>query len=374
MKHTALALLSAAVFAAGCSASNGGGAGSAPGVVAKGARVLGMDTNDPSPDFSFVQSYSAAQGIGVGAGTTHLNWNGDEGAGSGATSGAFTDTVGQLASVNAYYRAVGSKVSVTVAPIDTPGFELPIDLVGLPMDNANVIARFNAFIDWVLAGVSNASLVSLQIGNEIDAPAPASTSLYWSQYKTFLTAVVGHLHSVKPGLKIGVTVSLYGLIGQGSGGFTAQTGILNLLPVIDVLGVTYYPLFSNFQTKDPSVVPGDFAQVFSLVGTKPVYVQEIGYPTSSSDGSSNALQTAFVAQVFATWDLYALKIPFLALLRMNDLSLAGATSLAANYGLSGNPAFVAYLQSLGYRTFNAPTASKPAWAEVMNQTRVRGWW
>ncbi len=347
-----------------------------PSVVAKGARVIGMDTNDAAADFNFNQSYALAQSIGVGAGTFHLDWNTDEGAGSGSTSGTLTDVSSSLAIINAFYPATtpSSLVSLTIAPIDTPGAELPSDLSGDSMDNSNVIVRFTKFMDWALTQTPNVNFTSIQIGNEIDAPSAASSALYWSQYKTFLTSVVSHIHGTKPGVKVGVTVTLYGLLGQSGNGSVAQTGILSLLSVVDELGLTYYPLDGNFYVKSPSVAATDIAQVFTLVGSTPIYFQEVGYPTSSGCGGSEANQSLFIDQIFSAWDLHASQIPFLSFLRMNDYSSSNATSVASNYGLSGNTAFVAYLQTLGFRTYSSPSSTKPAWSELQNQTHLRGWW
>lgn len=364
------------IVLAGCGSSSGSGSSSA-GIVAKGSRILGMDTNDASADYTFNQSFASAQSIGVGAGTLHIVWSSYEGAGSGTTSGAFTDTGGAFAAANAYYPglATPAKLSLTIAPIDTGGAFLPSDLSGQPLSNANVITRFNAFMDWVLTQLPNVTFVSIQIGNEIDAPSAASAATYWTQYQTFLTSVVSHLHTVKSGTKIGVTVTLYGLIGQGGNGTTAKTGILNLLGVVDELGLTYYPLDSSFMAKNPaSVVASDFASVFSLVGSLPIYIQEAGYPTSSTCGGSQANQGAFVDQMFSVWDAHANQIPFVSFLRMNDLSSANATSVATSYGLGGNAAFVAYLQTLGFRTYPAASAFKSAWSELQSRTHERGWW
>jgi hypothetical protein len=346
------------------------------GIVAKGGRVLGMDTNDAAADFNFTQSFAAAQSIGVSAGTLHLVWNGDEGAGSGSTSGPFTDVGGALASANAYYSTLANpaSLSLTIAPIDTGGTFLPSDLGGQTMDNANVITRFNAFADWALGRLPNVQLVSIQIGNEIDAPGGASSATYWSQYKTFITAVASHLHSTRPGVKIGVTVTLYGLLGQSGNGMVARAGIISMLSSIDEIGLTYYPIDNTFTVKDPSVVAADFNSVFALVGTMPVYIQEAGYPSSSSCGGTQANQAAFIDALFAAWDAHASQIPFLSILRLNDYSHSSAVSVATSYGLGGNTAFVAYLETLGLRTYTAPSAFKSAWSNLQNRTRERSWW
>lgn len=355
------------------SGGTGGGVGS--GVVPKGTRILAMDTNYAAQDFSFLQSYAAAQSIGVSAGTTHIDWATDEAAGSGATSGTFTDSGSALADSNAFYSTTTpvSQLSLTVAPIDTAAFELPSDLAGLPMNNANVIARFNKFMDWVLAQLPAVSLTSIQIGNEIDTLPSANTAAFWTQYQSFLSAVVTHLHSVKPGVKIGVTVTLYGLTGSGSNGATALSGIVALAGIADEIGLTYYPMTSAFQMKNPSVVASDFAQVFLLLPNTPIYVQEAGYSTSSTCGGSVANQVSFVDQIFSVWDAHASQIPFISFLRMNDYSVADATSYATSKGLGSNNAFIAYLQTLGFRTYTAPSGFKSAWSELQSQAQFRGW-
>jgi hypothetical protein len=344
-------------------------------VVAKGTRVLGFDTNDAAADFTFLQSYAAAQAVGVQAGTLHIDWNQDEAAGSGATSGTFTDFNSALASANAFYPATtpASQLSLTIAPIDTGAFALPSDLSGLPMNNANVITRFNNFMDWVLARVPNSSLISIQIGNEIDTLTAAGTSAYWTQYQTFLSAVVAHIHSVKPGIKVGTTFTLYGVIGSGSNGTTAQTGIVNLAKVSDEVGVTYYPLDQTFMMKNPSVVPTETAAVFSTLPSTPIYFQEVGYATSATCGGSEANQSAFVDQIFTMWDTHAAQVPFLSFVRMNDYSLTSAQGVANSDGLGSYPAFVAYLQTLGFRSEPAPSSFKAGWTELQTQLQLRGW-
>ena len=117
----------------------------------------------------------------------------------------------------------------------------------------------------------------------------------------------------------------------------------------------------------------DISSAMALVGSTPVYIQEAGFPTSGTNLSSVDMQAAFVDQMFSSWDAYATKIPFISFLRMNDLSLAAASSTAATYGLSGNPQFVAYLQTLGFRSYTTPSAFKSAWTNIQNRTHERGW-
>jgi len=344
-------------------------------VVLKGARILGMDTNNPAADYTFLQSYAAAQSIGVQAATLHIDWNTDEATGSGTTSGVMTDVGGALASANAYYPTTSpaSMLSLTIAPIDTGSYKLPSDLNSLPqMSNATVITRFNKFMTWVLSQLPNTRFTSIQIGNEIDTLSAANTAAYWTQYATFLTSAVAHIHALKPGVKVGVTVTLYGITAQGYAGSAAQVGIKALAGIGDELGVTYYPLDNTYKMKAPSVVATETANMFAMLPTSTqVYFQEVGYASSSTCGGSQTNQSAFVDQIFSMWDTYSTRIPFLSFVRMNDLS--SSTALTEASTLSGNSAFVAYLQTLGFRTDPAPSGFKSAWLELQSQTKLRGW-
>ena len=142
---------------------------------------------------------------------------------------------------------------------------------------------------------------------------------------------------------------------------------------MDELGLTYYLMDYTFMIKDPGVVTSDFNQVFALVGSVHVYLQEAGYSTSGDCGGSFANQSAFVDQIFSVWDTHSSQMPFVSFLRMNDLSLTDAESTASGYGLGTDTAFIAYLQTLGFRTYNSPSTNKPALIEVRNQTQLRGW-
>jgi hypothetical protein len=309
----------------------------------------------------------------------HTPWNNNEGTGSGTTSGTFTDTYGQLAAANWYYANTtpASLVSLTVSPIDTVGVMLPGDLAGTPFDNATVITRFKKYVDWLATMLPGTTFTSIQIGNEMDVPAAAGTAAYWSQYKTFLHDVVPYVKSKFPGVKVGFTVTAYGALGQGTNGATKQAGILSLLEETDLIGITYYPITLNpdatFSHKNPSVVIGEIDDLVAAIPTKPIYIQEAGYSTSSACGGSEAAQADFVSSVFTAWDAHASRIPFISFLRINDLSNADATSTAAAYGLPGNASFIAYLETLGLRSYAAPSSYKDSWSRLTAETAARGW-
>ena len=138
--------------------------------------------------------------------------------------------------------------------------------------------------------------------------------------------------------------------------------------------MTYYPQDSSYVVKNPGVIPSDLDQACSLVGSKPIYIQEAGYQTSSTCGSSPERQAGFVQQLFTDWDKHVSQIPFVCFLRMNDYSAATAQNTANSFGLGNNPQFVGLLQTLGFRTYPTPSSFKSSWSELQNQTHLRGWW
>jgi hypothetical protein len=358
-------------------------AGADCGVVLKGSRMLGMDTNYAATDFTFAQSWAQAQSIGIVTGTNATGWSVYEGAGNACTSGAFSNTLTGLVlpALNATYTSATAQLTITISPIDGPvgGANLfPSDLAALPISDSNVICRFKKFLDVIFAGLPNVVFTNVQIGYEIDTNGSANTAAYWTDYATFLSVIAPYARAKVPGLKVGVTVTWGGAV---NGSSAIKTGIQSLLTYVDEVGVTYYPLDPTtnppYGMKLPSVVAGDFASLVAAIPSAPIYIQEIGYASSGATGcpvGSTANQALFVSNAFAAWDVYVSRIPFMSFLRMNDLSSAAANATAANYGLGSDACFVAYLQTLGFRTDPTPSANKPAWTTLANETHARGWW
>jgi hypothetical protein len=345
-----------------------------------------MDTNDAAQDFTFAQSWAQAQSTGVHAGTNAIDWaigaSPYEGTGSGCTSGTFSTTLTStiLPDLNGQYTSSAAQLTLTIRPINAGiggNNQFPSDLTALPASDANVICRFDKFVDAILAGLPNVVFTNIMIGNELDSNPQASTAAFWSDYSTFFQTVASHIHTALPGTKVGFTVTL---AGAAYGSSTIQTGIQNLLLDADVMGVTYYPLDATtsppYGMEEPSVVAADFAALVAVHPTATISVQEVGYASVGATGctvASQANQAQFVTNVFAAWDTYLSHIPFVAFLRMNDWSSSNAMSTATEYGLQSNPCFVAYLQNLGFRTDPTPSANKPAWTTLVDETAARAW-
>jgi hypothetical protein len=127
---------------------------------------------------------------------------------------------------------------------------------------------------------------------------------------------------------------------------------------IDAFSFTYYPLHPDFTVRPPDVVGGDVERMLRAAGTRPVYLQEIGYPSSEVNGSSPERQARFVEDAFEAFDGRGDRLVGATFLFMSDLPRATVDLLGRYYGAGGG-AFKAYLQTLGLRERSG--TPKPAW-------------
>jgi hypothetical protein len=255
----------------------------------------------------------------------------------------------------------GLSVSLMIAVINTSLKDMPSDLSSLAFDDPQVIARFETLLDQVFAAIPNAQLASLGIGNEIDGYLTTATQ--WTQYANFYAAVSAYARTKRPGLKVGVQGTLYGMLAN-------QAAFQALGKVSDVFLVSYYPLNSDFTVKDPSVVSGDLSTLVAAFPGKPIQIREAGYPTGSTVNSSTAMQSTFVSNLFSAWDQQANSIEYLCVTRLYDKTDAEIVNDAAYYGIT-DPKILNFIQTLGLRT--ADGTDKPAMSTLTTQASARGW-
>ena len=146
-----------------------------------------------------------------------------------------------------------------------------------------------------------------------------------------------------------------------------------------MIHVTYYPQDSGFQVQDPSVAAADMDKLvdefWGTAGTfnKPIYLQEVGYQTSSVSNSNEAKQAEFFCNFFQAWDTHRDRIPMASILRFNDKSTSAAQSTAVDYGLPGNTPFIEYIRTLGIRTYDGKGTEKNAYSIIKGEIDKRGW-
>lgn len=262
-------------------------------------------------------------------------------------------------------RQYGLTQFIGIQLINTSKREMPADLTPLAFDDVAVKARFHALLDKVIKPHVG-RIKYLSIGNEVDAYLRANPT-QWSHYQAFYEDAAQYAKSLDPVLRIGVTATAAGAISE------SPSELAKLNQISDVVILTYYPLDFNggarVTVRDPSVVAADFKQMLRVAGSKPLVLQEVGYPASSSVlGSSQAKQSDFVTQVFAAWQYAGGRIPFLTYFLLHDITPDLCDSFTTYYGANTLPGFKEYLCTLGLRQANG--TPRQAWSTLVNEAKA----
>ncbi len=248
--------------------------------------------------------------------------------------------------------------------INTTALEMPADLVGQPLDSAAVQSRFRALLDRVITPYKG-KIKYLSLSNEVDAYLRAHPG-DWARYKTFYSAMVRYARTLDPELKLGVTATAEGVLSL------SRNELRDLNSDSDVVIMTYYPLQTSamgvISVRDPSVVRTDFESMLAFAGSKPLVLQEVGYPAAASNGSSEARQAAFVSNVFAAWRAAPGRIPLLNFFPLHDYTAQMCADFGAYYGLPGVATFTDFLCSLGLRRANG--TPRTAWSTLQTEAQA----
>lgn len=322
--------------------------------VARGDRLLGLGINEGS--IGFDQAFAAARSAGMQFTELATQWDEIE-----PTPGDFTNQWLDIA--NAYYPTVGVRLVISLNPIDTNQLRLPPDLRGKPLDDPDVIRRYNKAADYVLSRLSKSEIVAFAIGNEIDGYLGADQEK-WRQYERFFKATSAHVRSRRSGMIVGTKVMLGSLVGNTRPLAAAVNAHA------DAVMTTYYPLGDGFRVKTPADVEQDLKAVMRQSKNKPVYLLEVGCPSSRFLGSSQTRQADFVRQVFKFWDANRQRLKVVNFIWLHDISDAEVRSYTKYYKLNDR-GFAEYLGSLGLRQHNG--ADKEAFRSLRQESKSRGW-
>jgi hypothetical protein len=310
-------------------------------------------------------------------------------------------SAGQLVESLLGVRALGLTPIVNIAAIDTNNVGVPSDLrhptdptrlaPGLTWQSQTVIDRFALALQTLAPIAAYYGAVYVGVGNEVDVNLGAHPETGYDF--VVLVDVMGSWirNLTSPDMATGVTLTVGGI---NSWGAAAADGSGSgppawwpvLAQVADVTPLTYYPLQGNFSVKPPSVVAGELASaVAALPDTWCVVLQEFGYPSgynngSSTDGSSYALQAAFVGAAFdALAGLNATggfdgggRVRAASFCMFQDMPAATCAALAPYYNVT-SPAFVEYLCTLGLvANDDAGGVLKPAYTAFLDRLKAAG--
>lgn len=327
----------------------------------KEGRSIGLDLLNTSEDHDFDANLEKANELGLDFISLHMNWNDIE-----DPPMTYQNAFNAIGLVSQAAIDNDMKFNLTIRPIDATGKTVPSDLENVRFNDPQMIDRFKGLIDYVFWLVEPGVFQNIQIGNEIDGYDTSQEHPdFWSDYGEFLFKINQYVDSIDPNLKIGFTATYDGL-------FEKQKIFTALQNAVDILGVTYYPIDGGFNVKDPSVVNSELSALISAYNKKPIFLQEVGYQSSTVNNSSQDKQAEFYCNFFKAWDQHRNEIRSVNILRLNDLSQEDAENSALPYGIT-NRSFIEYLRSLGLRTYDSPSQNKKAYSAIEKSLEDRGW-
>lgn len=257
-----------------------------------------------------------------------------------------------------YARSRGLTVLLGIQTINTVKREVPADLATVPWDDVRMMRRFERLLDALQPVLGE--ITYLTVGNEVAGYLGRAAE--WPAYTRFLTQVVAATRRRAPRVKVGATLEYVDAATQ-----TANTRAL--IAVGDVAIFTLYPFnLGGFTVAPPTIAGTLFDNMLVLAGDKPVVLQELGFPASAMNGSSDALQAAFFTEAIAAWRARSNRMPFVSLFMLHDFSAQQCADLSAYYNLPNQPTFTSFLCTLGLRT--ADGTPRAAWSAVRTAT---GW-
>jgi hypothetical protein len=241
--------------------------------------------------------------------------------------------------------------------IDTNQRAMPADLMGQPFDAEETGLRLDRLLDAVLPRLKGRVKYFL-VGNEIDA--------YFNQhpdevqpFSKLVARAEAHIRSRVPDAQISVSTT-----------FAGVEDAVRLRPILDRTGffaLTYYPLNPDFTVRDPSSVDTDFPRILAAAGSKRIFLQEVGYPTSATNGSSEDKQAEVFSRVLDRVASDPGRFIGVNFTFMSDFSDSLVKSLTAYYRLPGADRFASFLKTLGM--FDDQGRPKKAWAVFERKVR-----
>jgi len=286
---------------------------------------LAMGFPDGATEDDFLTAIRTQIRMGLDGAAPNIKWDEFE-----AQNGKpLTDSVGAA-------KLIDQELLVTISTIDTVKKRLPADVAEKDWTSPEMLARWDGFLTKV-AQQAGPRTKWISLGNEVNvylAQHPAEVD----GYVKFLAAGRAALKKVNPALLVGVTLTCTDSMAHPELAKRLQEGM-------DISVFTYYPM-DGFKALDPREVPSHFDFMARTAGTRPLLLQEIGYPASAAVGSSEARQAEFVRQVFGQLDRLGSRIALASYFTQMDFSPSLMKVFEGYYGISDRT-FLAFLGSLG---------------------------
>ncbi len=189
--------------------------------------------------------------------------------------------------------AQGLQPFLTLPAYDSDGPLLPDYLQGRSLDEAEVIARFEALMDWVIPMLLEEGGWGISIANEPDNFFAERPELA-GQIRSFLAESRTHIHKLSPEVAVTVTLNV--------GNMPASQAQMELLrPEMDIACFNLYGsgLFPIDQPYTAAEIEAEIRAVLDFAEDRAVVIQELGMHSNSDLlNSSEAIQAAFFDTFF----------------------------------------------------------------------------
>ncbi|MBN1856659.1 MAG: hypothetical protein JW846_06890 [Dehalococcoidia bacterium] len=319
----------------------------------KGGRLLGIGVAG-AIDADYGASFEQAIEMGMAFVELSIAWDDVE-----PHPGQYDDEV--VNRVNDICAEHDTKIALTLMPVDNVALRMPSDLAGKAFDDGEVVERFDALLENVLATLPDVDVFVLSIGNEVDAYLSGDE---WEHYAAFLQQTANHARELQPDLKVGVKLRFESVTESA----VEQCRSLN--EHSDAVLLTYYPVNADFSVRQPWSVDDDLGEVVALFPGREFMVLECGYPSGQGVGSSEEMQAQFMSYAFAAWDHRALSMRVMSFSWLHDVSPEELEALSRYYG-SDDARFLEFLATRGLRTYE--DSPKMAYDSLQTELRMRSW-
>lgn len=320
----------------------------------RGNRLIGLGITEGTVGFE--KAFILTQSMGVAVVELPVFWDDTE-----PSKEKYVE--GWMKIANQYFPKTGTKIAVSLNPIDTNNLRLPSDLKNKSFNDPEVISRYKSFVDYAATQLSDSDIFFVAIGNEIDVYL-GNSGAKWKEYAEFFSEVAPYVRTKFPNAVVGSKITYDGIINH-------QDRASLIIQESDVVLTTYYPFKpGSFKVRDPRSVHEDFKQIVDLYPQKQIYFAEIGYPSGEANGSSEEMQAAFIHEMFAAWDTYKGNISFLNYQWLHDASPETVADWQKYYGLKDTP-FASFLGTLGLHTYEGK--DKKGFTQLNAETKARGW-
>jgi hypothetical protein len=232
----------------------------------------------------------------------------------------------------------GLPLICNVRIVDTNQRSMPADLDNRSFNDPQLRERLLSLFAAIMPRFQGHAKYIL-VGNEIDGYFkihPAEVAGYRELYLAAATRV----KELQPGTPVSTTITFDGMS-------VADSLLKPLMDATDFFSLTYYPLTPEFIVRDPDSVKSDFARMKAAAHHKKILLQEVGYPSSPLNKSSEEKQAALCRNVLA--QLRTHKEDFIGAywFTMCDFPDSIVQNLAKYYHLGDVDRFKGFLGSLG---------------------------